>query len=137
MAFKLIPSQLYGWISEKFLRKSLLQTLIHWLKRCSSKWPAVCTYVQNSFWVLKLPLAALGCYDTDARLFTYPNNKPFFYMSSKHWIMMDYRKTKKSWMKTNVSIGWNQFLDIHWLISVCSLISTCLTRWFDFLNHNP
>ena len=123
MAFKLIPSQLYGWISEKFLRKSLLQTLIHWLKRCSSKWPAVSTYVQNSFWVLKLPLAALGCYDTDARLFTYLNNKPFFYMSSKHWVMMDYRKTKKildenqrfDWMK---SIPGYPLVNISWLADI-------------------
>ena len=74
-----------------------------WLKRCSShlKWPAVCTFVclhillarrlirelilscckllkllnQNFFWVLNLPLTALGCYDANFRFFTYLNNK--------------------------------------------------------------
>ena len=76
-----------------------------WLKRRSShsNWPAVCTFVflqnllarrlitelisscvncfkllnQNFLWVLKLPLTALGCYNTNVRLFTYLNNKLF------------------------------------------------------------
>ena len=52
-------------------------------------------------------------------------------------MMMDYEKTKKSPMKINASIGQNRFMDIDWLISVGSLISTCLTRWFDLFNHNP
>ena len=28
-------------------------------------------------------------------------------------------------------------MDIVWLIAFGSLISTCLTRWFDLFNHNP
>ena len=60
-----------------------------------------------------------------------------FYMSWKYWIMMDYGKTKKSRMKINASIGWTWFMDIDWLISVGSLISICLTRWFDLFNHIP
>ena len=47
-----------------------------------------------------------------------------FDMSWKYWIMMDYGKTKK-------------VLAIDWLISVGSLISSCLTQWFDLFNHNP
>ena len=123
MVFKLIPSQLYGWISEKFLRKSLLQTLIHWLKRCSSKWPAVSTYVQNSFWVLKLPLATLGCYDTDARLFTYLNNKPFFLHEFKTLSYDGLSENKKildenqrfDWMK---SIPGYPLVNISWLADI-------------------
>ena len=35
---------------------------------------------------------------------------------------------KNYWMKINASIGQNGFMDIDWLISVDSLISTYLTR---------
>ena len=28
-------------------------------------------------------------------------------------------------------------MDIDWLISIGSLISTCLARWFDLFNNNP
>ena len=30
-----------------------------------------------------------------------------------------------------------RFMDIDWLISVGSLVSTCLARWFNLFNHNP
>ena len=45
IAFELIPSKQYKWISEKFLRWSFRRWF--WLKRWSlhSKWPAVCTFV--------------------------------------------------------------------------------------------
>ena len=42
--------------------------------------------------------------------------------------MMDYGKTKNYWMKINASTGKKQFIDIHWLVLVDSLISTYLTR---------
>ena len=60
-----------------------------------------------------------------------------FHMSWKYWIMMDYGKTKNSRMRINASIGQSRFMDIDWLISVDSLISTCFTRWFALFNCNP
>ena len=57
--------------------------------------------------------------------------------------MMDYEKTKNSRMKINALIVKNRFIDIDWLISVDSLISTliCLTMiqrtrppWEDLVN---
>ena len=40
-------------------------------------------------------------------------------------------------MKINAFIGSNWFNYIDWLISVDSLMSTSLTRWFDLFNHYP
>ena len=81
---------------------------------------------QNFFWVLKLPLTALGCYDTNVRLFTCLNNKLF----SLELKILNYDdgKTKNSRMKNNVSIGQNWFMDIDWLILVDSLTSVCFTQ---------
>ena len=46
IAFELIRSKPFRWISEKFLRRSLFQMLILAKKmQLTFKWPAVCTFV--------------------------------------------------------------------------------------------
>ena len=65
---------------------------------------------QNFFRVPKLPLTALGCYDTNAR---HLNNK----LLSRELKILNYdglRENKKPQMKINASIGENRFMDVNW-----------------------
>ena len=90
---------------------------------------------QTFFWVIKLPLTAFGCYDTNVRLFTYLNNKLFSEVKiiELWWIM---GKQKNLGWKSTLRLDRINFIDIDWLISAGLLISTCLTRWFDLFNYN-
>ena len=60
-----------------FLQVLLARTLIRELNLSCCKLLLSCSITiaklinQNFFWVLKLPLTALGCYDTDVRLFNF------------------------------------------------------------------
>ena len=81
-------------------------------------------------------MTALRCYDTNVRLFTYLKKKLFSLVENIElwWIM---GKQKNCGWKSTLWLDRIDFIDIDWLISVDSLISTCLTRWFDLFNYNP
>ena len=89
-----------------------------------------------SFWVIKLLLTVLGCYDTNVRLFTYLNNKLFSRVENiESWQIIG-KQNKFGW-KSMLRVDRIDFIDIDWLISIGSLMSTYLTRWFDLFNYNP
>ena len=89
---------------------------------------------QNFFWVLKLPLTALRCYDTNVWLFTYLNNKLFSHELLNYDGLWENRKIPDE----NQRFGWIKSIHGYRLVKmVGSLISTCLTRWFDLINNNP
>ena len=48
--------------------------------------------------------------------------------------MMDYEKRKKSRMKIDASIRYYRLIDVDWLISIDSLISTDLMIYVNY-NH--
>ena len=59
-------------------RRLIRKLILSCCKLLLSCWITIAKLLnQNFFWVLKLPLTALGCYDTNVRLFTYLNNKLF------------------------------------------------------------
>ena len=84
---------------------------------------------QSFFWVPKLPVTAIGCYDTNARLFTYLNNRLFLH-ESKIWNYDGLCVNKKipdenqrfDWIK---SIHGYRLLNIGWFADI------------NLFNHNP
>ena len=76
---------------------------------------------QNFFWVLKLPLTALGCYDTNVRLFTCLN---FTWVENiELWWIMGKQKIP----------GWKSTLRLDKIDSWISIGYYRLTRWYQLV----
>ena len=69
----------------------------------------------NCFWVVKLPLTASGCYNTNFRLLSSLNNNST-HVSWKYWVMRGYGKMKTARVKFGASTGENWLTDIDLLL---------------------
>ena len=126
IAFELIPSQPYGWISEKFLRRSLLQTLILAKKMQLPFKTACCTFafLKILFSVRLIAAPQGGFIAPHVWEIVCRKNLTIFkgYHYSRFYIMISLSFWKMETKNLNLNPGYFNFLRTGNCIISCTLV---------------